>query len=105
MATRGYGRNAARIQRYHAWRDAAQMAAMVARARMIEGPVSIMVDVYVSGRRGDADNYLKAAEDALNGIAYEDDRQIVDARVRVHKVPAREERTEVEILEAKEAAG
>ena len=48
---------------------------------------------------------LSRPRDALNGIAYEDDRQIVDARVRVHKVPAREERTEVEILEAKEAAG
>lgn len=104
MATRGYGRNAARIQRYHEWRDAAQMAAMVAMVRMIEGPVRIVVDVYVSGRRGDGSNYLKAAEDALNGIAYEDDGQIVDARVRVYRVVRAEERTEVEVLEAEEAA-
>jgi len=32
----------------------------------------------------DASNILKAVEDALNGIAYEDDRQIVEARVVKH---------------------
>ncbi len=32
----------------------------------------------------DASNVLKAVEDALNGIAYADDRQIVDARVIKH---------------------
>lgn len=31
--------------------------------------------------RPDGDNYLKAAQDALNGVAYIDDSQIIDARV------------------------
>lgn len=29
---------------------------------------------------GDVDNYLKAVSDALNGICYVDDRQVVDVR-------------------------
>ena len=43
----------------------------------------------------DADNILKAASDALNGIAYKDDRQIVDAQVR--KFYSRNPRLEVTI--------
>ena len=104
MATRGYGRNAARIRRYHEWRDAARMAAMVARVRQIEGPVSVTAEVYVSGRRGDADNYLKAVLDAFNGLAWADDRQVVDARVRMWQAKGKDERTEVEVVAAEEAA-
>ncbi len=39
--------------------------------------LSLHVDIYLSTeRRGDVDNYLKALTDALNGIAYGDDKQI-----------------------------
>lgn len=34
------------------------------------------------GMRGDLDNYVKAALDALNGLAFEDDRQIVSLTAR-----------------------
>ena len=34
---------------------------------------------------GDIDNHLKAAMDALNGICYVDDRQIVEAHIYLHK--------------------
>jgi len=34
----------------------------------------------------DADNVLKAVADALNGIAYQDDRQVTDAQI--HKITA-----------------
>jgi Holliday junction resolvase RusA-like endonuclease len=104
MATRGVGRNAARIQRYHAWRDAAQMATLATHMPTLGGPVRMFVDVYVSGRRGDGSNYLKAAEDALNGIAYDDDRQIVDARVRLHKVAPQDERVVIDVSQAADSA-
>tara|TARA_R100001082_G_scaffold41463_1_gene22063 strand:+ start:2202 stop:2378 length:177 start_codon:yes stop_codon:yes gene_type:complete len=34
------------------------------------------IDVEVSPLRGDISNYVKGIEDALNGIAYDDDKQI-----------------------------
>lgn len=56
----------------------------------LTGKIKIQVDVYrnlkpESLRFGDADNHLKAILDALNGIAFEDDRQVVEATVRLHK--------------------
>lgn len=55
-----------------------------------DGAIRIHVDVFTkyeptSLKSGDVDNHLKAAMDALNGICYRDDRQIVDATVNVHK--------------------
>lgn len=45
-----------------------------------EGPFRIEVEI--NGKcRSDIDNVLKGVLDALNGIAYNDDRQCIDARV------------------------
>lgn len=50
----------------------------------------------------DASNILKSIEDALNGIAYVDDRQIVDAHVRKMPRERATERMTVEIMEVVE---
>ena len=42
-----------------------------------EGPVGVSAIVYFPNRRGDLDNRLKPVLDALQGVAYSDDRQIV----------------------------
>jgi crossover junction endodeoxyribonuclease RusA len=57
-----------------------------------DGPVEIEVDFYknettiivrastdipLSGLRGDIDNYLKLVMDGLNGVAWDDDKQVV----------------------------
>ena len=47
--------------------------------------------------RPDADNYLKAALDALNGIAWRDDSQVVDCTVK--KLYGADPRLEIEITE------
>ena len=45
-----------------------------------EGPFRIEVEI--NGKcRADIDNVLKGVLDALNGVAYNDDRQCIDARV------------------------
>jgi Holliday junction resolvase RusA-like endonuclease len=62
--------------------------ASVSGVRRMDGPLSIRVDVYLARMAGDWDNYGKNVCDALNGIAYDDDRQIVDGRVVKHRDPA-----------------
>lgn len=68
-------------------------AALEAGVRRIAGPVRLTVHVY--GVQGDWDNYGKAISDALNQVAYEDDKQVVDGRVYVYRKGT--PRTEVEI--------
>ena len=38
--------------------------------------------VFTDNRRRDADNVLKAVSDALNGVGYEDDNQVVESIAR-----------------------
>ena len=80
----------------------AEVAALYMRGKQpTERPVTLLVHVFLripeswSRRdkqdaldgvilptsRPDGDNYLKAVQDSLNGVAYKDDSQIVDARV------------------------
>lgn len=50
------------------------------------GPVAITLTFWSATRRGrDWDNLAKLFTDALNGIAYQDDRQIIDACVHVRR--------------------
>ena len=56
-----------------------------AGCRPVEGPVSVALSVYVKGRL-DADNIAKSILDGLNGVAYEDDDQVIELLVRKHKV-------------------
>jgi len=55
-----------------------QAHARQARAKPLAGPVLLAVDFYrETAHACDLDNLIKTVSDALNGIAYEDDRQIV----------------------------
>ena len=44
----------------------------------LRGEVAINVTVFRPAKRGDLDNYLKIMLDALQGIAYIDDKQIIE---------------------------
>lgn len=46
--------------------------------RPVDGPLSVTVTAYRPQKRGDLDNVLKAAFDALNGVAWDDDSQVVE---------------------------
>jgi len=66
----------------------------------VDGPVAVDLDIYVRIRM-DLDNVAKSVLDGLNGIAYQDDGQVVELLVRKHKVRRKEEeRVEIEIREA-----
>ena len=74
--------------------------ARCAGCKPVKIPVAVALDVYIK-RKMDADNIAKSILDGLNGIAYEDDDQVVELLVRKHRVKAAaEERVEIEIREA-----
>ena len=76
--------------RYSDFKDFVGLHAKVAMHGQapFDGAIRIRVDVFTkyeptSLKAGDVDNHLKAAMDALNGICYRDDRQIVDGHIRL----------------------
>lgn len=48
----------------------------------LDGPVCVSVTVYRPRRIGDLDNVLKGLLDALRGVAYADDKQVVEIHAR-----------------------
>ena len=75
------------VQRLRAWQQAVRTAAQrrwPADTAPIVGRLSITVTYYHNGVavRIDNDNLVKPIQDALNGLIYEDDRQITDTHVR-----------------------
>ena len=67
----------------------------------LNGPIAVQLHLFIRGRSGDVDNYCKSILDGLNGVAYEDDDQVVELQVRKYKVKRKEEeRVEIEIREA-----
>lgn len=76
--------------------------AKAAGVRMAERgiPVGLEIDLYQTENSHslDADNILKVILDALNGIAWEDDKQVADIHIHKHEVK-RGPRVEIEIFE------
>ena len=74
--------------------------AKAAGCKPVKAPVAVVLNVYIKCKL-DADNIAKSVLDGLNGIAYEDDDQVVELLVRKHRVKAAaEERVEIEIRKA-----
>lgn len=93
-------------QRYLEYKE---MVGWVARQRvekMLEGKVIAKFSFYLKphGRVPDLSNLIKAAEDALNGIAWVDDRQVVGVEAWRYVSKEEPERLEVEIKPHKEAS-
>jgi Holliday junction resolvase RusA-like endonuclease len=51
--------------------------------RTLDVPVAVTLDIYRRTNAGDLDNYVKAICDAMNRIAYPDDRFIVEKHARM----------------------
>lgn len=58
----------------------AALAAM--RRQMLDGPVMVTLDWYRSRKAGDLDKRIGVLLDALQGVAYHNDSQIVELRAR-----------------------
>lgn len=68
----------------HAW-----LAMRAAGLSAFEGPVSLVLTFGLAAWRGDLDNYVKAVCDALNGVVYKDDRQVVQLTACKLKRPSK----------------
>ena len=58
---------------------------LINRVKPLKKDISFYMDILISKRNNyDIDGLLKLLFDSLNGLAYIDDKQIVDLRVRKH---------------------
>jgi Holliday junction resolvase RusA-like endonuclease len=67
---------------------------------IFKGNVCLDLTFYVHGRSGDNDNLQKAIQDALNGVLYADDYQIVETHTRRFACRRLDERVVISIRSA-----
>src|SRR3990167_9689727 len=60
------------------YRNQAGLFAISQGVKVLEGPICVGLEIYRPQKRGDIDNSLKVLFDSLNGIAWNDDGQIVE---------------------------
>lgn len=60
------------------WKNAAHKMASEAGLVPLEGPVAVSITWYRRRRSGDLDNRIKVVLDVLKGLAYLDDKQVVE---------------------------
>lgn len=88
-----------------AWQQVVAGYAACAGVRPIDGPVKL--EVWLDrALTGDGDNYAKSIADALNGLAYLDDSQIVEwaiHMVSLDQLPGRADSVRCRILVAPQA--
>lgn len=97
------GRHCYQPKRNVEYREVVQQAARSAMdgRKPLSGEVSAVIKLYRRFKTtarifGDLDNHLKALLDALNGTAFEDDRQVVRCLVEKH-TDAKNPRAEIEL--------
>lgn len=89
---RVYKTDAARV---FAWEVAA--AAQHAGVQLLTGDVAVSMWVYVARKNADTDNFCKCTLDALQGLAYENDKQVVELHLYKRYANKKTARIEVEI--------
>lgn len=79
------------------WKNAAHAIAKDAGLEKLEGPVAVSITWYRKRRSGDLDNRIKVVLDVLRGLAYVDDKQVVELHAWRYDDKA-DPRVEVEVL-------
>lgn len=65
------------------WQSLVKAAAMQAGVPVLDGKVKVEVTFYLKdNHRRDLDNLSKGVLDSLNGVAWEDDNQVIDLHVK-----------------------
>lgn len=88
-------------KRYLIYKGNVGWSAKAAGVRMTDKKLVVVIDVFLCGGTiGDWDNYAKSICDGLNGVAWIDDKQVIDGRCRVNECSSKkDERAEVMIRE------
>lgn len=81
----------------NAFRVVAQLQCKASGVRVTDRDVKLNIIAYRPRKSGDIDNFLKCLLDALEGVAYRDDKQVVSLTV-IRKDDKNNPRVEVEIL-------
>ncbi len=76
----------------------ARQIANTAGVEMLQGSVQLRVWLYRPQKSGDLDNFLKATQDCLTGIAYKDDAQVIHIEAWRLDDPGNP-RVEIEVVE------
>lgn len=71
-----------------------------AKLELLTGDLKLRIQFHGCRSNSDLSNFIKLAEDAMNGIIYKDDRQIVIIYAEKFVVSS-DPRTEVEVIELK----
>ena len=70
---------------------------------MLSGPVALELHVYRERRSGDLSNRIKIIEDALQGVLYENDSQVVELHAYLHE-DRHAPRIEIEVTSCRQKA-
>lgn len=70
------------------YQGAVRLRGLQVRARPLEGAVSVSISVFRKARRGDLDGFLKLILDSLQGVAFENDSQVVELHAMRFDDPA-----------------
>lgn len=93
-----------RAQKYLDYKGTVGWAAKAVRCPRFKGRVRVDIDLHIRGGRiGDVDNYAKSILDGLNGVAWEDDEQVIE--LHVYRRSGGQQRAEVRIQEVQKAVG
>ncbi|MCL6611197.1 MAG: RusA family crossover junction endodeoxyribonuclease [Peptococcaceae bacterium] len=84
------------------YEKAVKVYAAKQKVKKLDGDVGIIAVFYTSGP-GDTDNLIKSLLDGLNGVAWEDDRQVKLVMALKQGCRKGQERTEVVIMQAEKA--
>jgi crossover junction endodeoxyribonuclease RusA len=63
------------------------VAALLHNVLPLAGALSLVIEYHFPTEAGDLSNRIKVLEDALNGIAYEDDKQVIGLTASKHVIP------------------
>lgn len=98
-----HGKRAPRAMQYMKYREEVAWVAKAAGIRVSDKPLKIGIKIYLAKKRGrvpDIDNLTKTILDAMNGVGWRDDSQVMEINAKkIYTSSVKNEKTIVEVEE------